>query len=244
MPKPDYTSLEFPPAPDWRPLVIVNMVSSIDGKVVVEGTEKGIGSKADQRLMRELRLHADVILNGATTLRLSGATPRLGDPLLEEVRVSRGKPRLPASAVISRSGNLPLERAFFTAGGEFDAFVYLSEAATEEARARVVAAGRPVIAVPAGGEVKAMLGHLRRELGAGLVLCEGGPDINAELLRLDAIDEFFLTIGPVAVAGPRGLTAVTGDTPYTRETLKRWSLVSAVTNESTDEVYLRYRARR
>lgn len=72
--KPDYTRLEFGAAPLDRPYVILNMVSSIDGKAVVEGSEKGLGSKTDQRLMRELRTNADTILNGAGTLRASGTS--------------------------------------------------------------------------------------------------------------------------------------------------------------------------
>lgn len=220
----------------------INMVSSIDGKIVVEGTERGIGSKVDQRLMRELRVHADVIINGATTLRVSGASPRLGDPALEELRVSRGKTRLPHSAVISRSGNLPVERAFFTARDEFEAMVYLSERAPRDAREQIEAAGRPVVSVAAGDEMRGMLHHLR-ERGVQTVLCEGGPDINAELFAIDAVDEFFLTLGPVVVGGRNGLTAVGGDRPYTRETLKRMELLAAVANEETSEVYLRYRVR-
>ena len=42
--KPDYTRLEFGRTPADRPYVILNMVSSIDGKAVVEGSEKGLGS--------------------------------------------------------------------------------------------------------------------------------------------------------------------------------------------------------
>ena len=108
--KPDYTSLDLPPAPPDRPYVLMNMVMSADGKVVIEGTEAGIGSTTDQRLMRELRTNADIVLNGANTLRASGTSSRLGDESLEALRIARGKPRYPIAAVVSRSGALPLER--------------------------------------------------------------------------------------------------------------------------------------
>ena len=240
MPKPDYTSLELPPPPDDRPYVLINMVMSADGKVVIEGTEQGIGSKTDQRLMRELRVNADIIVNGAGTLRASGSSPRLGDPELEEIRVRRGLPRLPRSAVISRSGKLPLERIFFRAE-DFEALVYLSESAPLERRAEIMATGRPVILVPAGDEVRAMLRHMRRELGAKVLLVEGGPTLNAELFEMDAVDEYFLTLGPVIVAGKDTLTAVEGPRAFTRDTVKHLELLSAVPNEETNEVYLRYR---
>ncbi len=110
MTKPDYTSLDLPAPPADRPYVFLNMVMSLDGKVVVEGTEQGIGSKVDQRLMRELRVSADIVLNGANTLRASGTSSRLGDPILEALRVSRGKPKSPVAAVLSADRRSPWQR--------------------------------------------------------------------------------------------------------------------------------------
>ncbi|HEY8489697.1 MAG TPA: RibD family protein [Dehalococcoidia bacterium] len=240
--KPDYTSLDLPPPPPDRPYVLINMVMSADGKVVIEGTEQGIGSKTDQRLMRELRVNADVVLNGAGTLRASGTSSRLGDPALEALREERGKPRFPTAAVLSRSGRLPLDRAFFTAR-DFDAVVYLSTATPEERRQAVAATGRRVEVLPAGEEVPAMLAHLRRELDARVLLVEGGPTLNAELFELGLVDEYFLTLGPVVVAGSETLTAVEGPRAFTRETARRLELLSAVPNPATNEVYLRYRVR-
>jgi len=242
--KPDYTRLEFGRAPADRPYVILNMVSSIDGKAVVEGSEKGLGSKTDQRLMRELRTNADMILNGAGTLRASGTSPRLGgDAALEAIRTAAGKPRFPTAAVITRSGNLPLDATFFRAN-DFEAVVYLSDAAPKEARDAIIAAGRPVVPVPAGREVHVALAHMRLEMGAEVLLCEGGPGLNGQLFAMDAVDEFFLTMGPVVVSGRFSKTAVEGDLPFARGMLPRFRLVSCVPNEETDEVYLRYRRER
>lgn len=238
--KPDYSRLELPPAPQDRPYVLLNMVMSIDGKVVVEGSEKGIGSKVDQRLMREIRTNADVILNGATTTRVSGTSPRLGDPGLEEIRRQRGKPAAPIAAILTRSGNLPLEKAFFTAG-DFEAIVYCSDAAPRERLDALRLAGRPVVTVAEGHEVDVMLAHMRHELGAAVLVIEGGPTLNAAFFTLDAVDEFFLTLGPVVVAGKDTLTAVEGERAFARNELRRFDLVSAAPNEETSEVYLRYR---
>lgn len=242
MTKPDYTALDFPAPPEDRPYVFLNMVTSLDGKVVVEGTEQGIGSKVDQRLMRELRVNADVVLNGANTLRITGTSSRLGDALLEEVRISRGKPRLPIAAVLSASGNLPLDRLFFTTR-DFDAVVYLADTAPAGRRAAIEASGRPVVALPAEAVVEGMLRHMRQQLGANVLLVEGGPSVNGQFLRLGVVDEFFLTIGPVVVGGRGVLSPVETDTPFTRATLPRFDLVWAVPNHDTGEIYCRYRRR-
>ena len=241
--KPDYTALELPPPPGDRPHVVMNMVMSADGKSVIEGTERGIGSATDQRLMRELRVHADVVLNGAGTLRASGTSSRLGDAALEAMRVERGRPAAPIAAVMSRSGNLPLGRPFFTAR-DFPAIVYLSEEMSKARRDEIAAAGRPVVALTTGDEFPGMLRHMRHELDASVLLVEGGPKINAALYAIDAIDEFFLTLGPVVVGGEDTLTAVEGKHAFTLAEVKRLELLSAYPNPETSEVYVRYRVRR
>lgn len=240
MVKPDYTNLNLPSPPDDRPYVLVNMVMSADGKVVVDGTEQGIGSKVDQRLMRELRVSADVVLNGAETLRVSGTSSRTGDPVLEHIRMERQKPRSPIAATLSESGELPLERIFFTAR-DFDAVVYAGAEMPAAKRKAIEATGRPVVVLPKRAPVKAMLRHMRRELGAEVLLCEGGPTVNAQMFELGVVDEFFVTLGPVVIGGQGTLTPVEGEKAFTRRTMKRLELVWAVPNVETSEVYCRYR---
>lgn len=245
--KPDYTSLDLPEPPADRPYLLVNMVSSADGKAVIEGTEQGIGSKTDQRLMRELRVNADVVLNGAGTLRASGTSSRLGDEALEQLRLDRGKPRFPIAAVWSRSGNLPLERLFFTAT-DFPAIVYLSASVPRERVQAIAATGRPYHQLPAAdrgsSDLPAMLAHMRNELGARILLCEGGPATTAQFFASGVVDEFFLTLGPVIVGGRDTLTIVEGQSAFPKDLVKRLELVSAVPNPATSEVYLRYRVAR
>lgn len=240
---PNYTSLTFPAAPADRPYVVLNMVSSVDGRITVEGTERGLGSPRDQRLMRELRVHADVTLNGAGTLRASGTSSRLGDPALEDLRVARGRPRSPIAAVLSRSGDLPLERLFFTAR-DFEAIVYLSDAAPDDRAHAIEATGRRVVRLSAHEEIRAMLDHMRHDLGAQLLLVEGGPTINGQLFELGCVDEFFLTLGGVIVNGNHLKTAVQSDRDPSLDALTHLELVSAIPNGETNEVYLRYRVRR
>jgi len=220
------------------------MVMSADGKTVIDGTEQGIGSATDQRLMRELRVNADVILTGAGTLRATGASSRLGDVGLEQMRLDLGKPRFPVAAVLSHSGDLPLDRAFFTAR-DFDAVVYAAPGMPEERYEAIAATGRPVFRLPSEGPeaVVSMLAHMRHELGARVLLVEGGPTVNAQFFALDVVDEYFLTLGPVIVGGKDTLTAVEGDRAFARDNVKRLDLVAAVPNPATGEVYLRYRVR-
>ena len=239
--KPDYTVLRFPEPPGDRPYVVVNMVSSADGKVVLEGSERGLGSPTDQRLMRELRLHADVVLNGSGTLRVSGTSSRLNDPALEERRLSNGKSRNPIAAVLTLSGDVPLEGRFFE-GDDFEAVMYVGDGASQERRDAIEAAGRPVVVVPEREASAAMLRHAREQLGAALVVLEGGPTLNGDFLEHGLIDELFLTLGGLIVGGEDPITAV--EQPGRRATragVQQLELVHALPNPAENEVYLRYR---
>ncbi len=240
---PLYHSLDLPPPPTERPYVLLNMVMSADGKATNGEDERGIGSPTDQRLMREIRTNADMILNGASTLRISGSSPRLGDPALEQLRIARGKPRLPTASILSRSGKLPLDRIFFTAD-DFHAIVYLAHEAPQGAMDAIVSTGRAGVRLPADRPLPWMLAHMRFELGAEVLLLEGGPSLNAQMFALDVIDEYFVTIGPVIVGGKEVLTPVEGEQPFPRGALPRFELLSANPNPATSEVYLRYRRTR
>ncbi len=242
--KPDYTALDLPEPPPHRPYVLTNMVTSVDGKITIEGNEQGIGSKTDQRLMRELRVNCDCVLNGANTLRKSGASPRLGDPVLERLRESRGLPRLPISSVLTRSGEMPLDRAFFRETEEFDAVVFADERIPDERREAIQATGRPVVLLPADDPVPELLRYLREERGVKVLLLEGGADINRAFLDADALDEYFTTIGPVLVGGRSELSAVGGDASWPRDQVRHLELLSAVTNPATNEIYTRWRVQR
>lgn len=235
----DYTKLEFPPPPTDRPYVAINMVMSADGQTVVEGTERGLGSETDQRLMRELRVHFDVVVNGGGTFRASGTSARLGRNDLEQWRINRGMTRTPIAAVITRSGNLPPERRFFT-DPSFEAVVYLSDEAPDDVREHLQSLGRPVVSVPSGGEAIAALMHMRDELGAQRILVEGGATLNGSLMRAGLVDEYFLTLAPRIVGGATAYTAVRWPGEAVRMEVSSVDLVSALVCDS-GELFLRYR---
>ena len=236
----DYTTLDFPPPPDDRPYVAINMVMSADGHTVVEGSERGLGSATDQRLMRELRVHFDVVLNGAATFRVSGTSASLNNPKLEQWRVERGMTASPIAAVLTRSGELPPERRFFT-DHSFEAIIYLSSAAPRGTRERLAALGRPVVEVPEGDEVRAALQHMHTELGARRVLAEGGAVLNGALIEGGYVDELLLTLSPKVIGGPSQSPAVRWEAPSSRDAIRRMELVHHWAEPETGELFLRYR---
>ena len=236
----DYTALEFPDPPPDRPYTAINMVMSADGRTTIEGSERGLGSETDQRLMRELRVHFDVVLNGAATFRASGTSARLNRPELEQWRIERGMPPTPIAAVLTRSGDLPPDRRFFT-DRSFDAVVYLSSAAPPDARKRLAALGRPVIEVPQDKEIQAAFHHMREQLGARRILVEGGATLNGAIIQANLADEFFLTLSPKITGGPNQTPAVHWPTPASRDALQTLDLIQAHQDPQTSELFLRYK---
>ena len=237
----DYAKLELPEPPPGRPYVAINMVMTVDGRTAVEGTERGIGSAVDQRLMRELRVHFDVVMNGGGTFRASGTSARPGRPELEALRVSRGMPAAPIAAVLTGSGELPRERRFFS-DRSFEAVIYLADSAPPGTRERLAEAGRPVVPVPAEGAVEAALAHMREDLGARRVLVEGGARLNGAFLRAGLADEFFLTLAPRIAGGEPAHPAVAWEGEATLAGMRGLELIAAEPCAETGEVFLRYRA--
>lgn len=238
-----YVNLTFPePLPD-RPYIYLNMVMSLDGKATLEGTERGLGSPRDQRLMCELRLHADMVLNGANTLRISGSSASLRYEDLKALRVARRGDSAPLAATITRSADLPLDSAFFTAR-EFDAVVFITEGAPPERIAAVQRSGRRIVLLPdAPCTLDRMTRIMRQDLGVRYLLVEGGPTLNAGLFAHGLVDELFLTLAGKIVGGSASVSIVAGE-PFLVPALPQLAAISSYYNEDDREFYFRWRVLR
>src|SRR4051795_6918253 len=56
-------------APPDRPYLVLNMVSSLDGKATIDWRTKGLSTEVDRELFHHLRTQADGVLVGAGTVR-------------------------------------------------------------------------------------------------------------------------------------------------------------------------------
>ncbi|MGH2585404.1 MAG: RibD family protein [Dehalococcoidia bacterium] len=236
-----YLDLSFPPAPADRPYVIVNMVGSIDGKAVLDGTEQGLGSRQDKRRMQELRGHADAVMNGAGTMRKSGATSRIDDPAIVQWRREHGKATdFPLGALITTHADFALTGDYFDGSG-VEAVIFGTGISPERTR-EIEALGPRVVHIAPGEEgFRPALEYLYRERDVRLLLVEGGPTLNDVLLRHNLIDEFFVTRSPTLVGGRDTLTILEGPEPFSRASVPRTTLLTVIANDETSELYLRYR---
>ena len=224
---------ELPPAPADRPLVAINMVTSIDGRAQLDGTAEGLGSRADRSLMRIYRAAFDAVGSGAGTLRASGVWLRVGDDLATR-RMREGRPPNPVGVVIAGAAPVPTDARWF---------------AGDEPRILIVGAGNPLIEAPEKTELLRspdgrpgpgwVLARLA-ERGIRSVLLEGGPHLNAAFLAADLIDEVYWTIG-AHLLGTDALpmiAPVEGGSPFAHSP-RRGALVGVLRHR--DELFLRYR---
>lgn len=187
------------PVARGRPAVRVNMVSSLDGAVAVDGRSGALGGPGDRAVFRTLRSLADVILVAAGTARVEGYGPAKLDDAQIAQRLGRGQEPLPRIAVVSRSLDLDWDSPLFREATARP-IVVTTEDAPPEGIARAAEVAELVRAGRGGVDLAAALTAIGG-VGARQVLCEGGPSLNGAMAAAGLVDELCLTISPLLAGG-------------------------------------------
>jgi riboflavin biosynthesis pyrimidine reductase len=224
----------FAPEPvDGRPVVAINMVTTVDGRAQLKGTAEGLGSRADRRLMRLYRAAFDAVGSGAGTLRATGIWLRVGDDLAAR-RLANGRAPNPIGVVLAGRDPIPAEGSW-TEGDERRILVV-----GRDNPIRVAPPGTELLRAPEERPTAAWVLERLAERGVRSFLLEGGPTANTAFLAEGLLDEVYWTIG-ANLLGTDALpmiAPVSGGSPYADEPL-RGHLVSALRHEN--ELFLRYR---
>lgn len=179
------------PASD-RPWVRTNFVTTLDGAATGQnGTSGTLGGESDTRVFALLRSLADVIVVGAGTARDEGYADFKVDT---ELRTRLGLSPVPTMVLISRSLGIP--PALLRPG--------IVVVTTADADPAALATLRESVEVMAEGDGEIDWSAVLAEFadrGWRRVLCEGGPSLHGELVKLDLVDELCLTIAPILAAG-------------------------------------------
>ncbi len=178
-----------------RPFVTLKLGVTLDGRIADRrGKSKWITGPAARRHVQALRRRVDAILVGAGTVRAD-------DPQLTP-RPAAG--RRPLRVVVSQAGRLPPRARLFTDERAADTLVYVPAAAA------AVPVGRATVVATRGARVSlsAVLEDLARR-GVMHVLCEGGGELAAALLRAGLVDEVQWIVAP-RLLGATGRPAVGG----------------------------------
>lgn len=189
-----------------RPYLMLNMVSTADGRATLGGRSGPIGNRADREHFHALRGAVDAVMVGAETARVERYGRIIPEQSRRRLRQERGLSEEPLACIVSASlsslADIPL----------------LAEPA-----ARVVIVTPSQSSLPVGGahvdyvrtgrdgqlDLGAALKELHDRFGARTLLCEGGPHLNSGLLTAGLVDELFLSLSPMLAGGD----PVHGDPP-------------------------------
>ncbi len=215
-----YPGLQFPRTESNRPYVVLNMVSTIDGKIVSGQRSEHVmdlGSQRDHETLRAMEQCVDAIILGAGSLR---ATPGLHYP-------SRN-----FHIVVSASGNLDFESKFFRDDPAKTILVTGQHFVADVGHKCVVFR----FSVPF--DWPQILELFQSKFSIKTLLLEGGSELNASFFASDLVDEIFLTIAP-KIKGGTMVPTIAGGNEFGRDALLLYDLVSAT--PIGHEVFLRYR---
>lgn len=175
------------------------MVASADGAAQARGRAAGLSGPADIALFAVLRAQADVILVGATTVRVEGYAGDQPSAARREWRRARGLSEAPTIAVVTRNCMLDAGAGLFTE--TLARPIVITHRGVPRERVAALSEVSDVITVGEGDvDIPAALDTLA-ERGLRRVNCEGGPTLLSQVTAAGRLDELSLTISPLFVGG-------------------------------------------
>ncbi len=174
-----------------RPYVMLNMVSTVDGRVAIAGRSGSLGNRADRALFHGLRGAVDAVMAGAGTVKAERYGRIIRERSQRELRVKRGLAAEPIACLVSGGLSLPEGIPLLAEPEAHVVILTASQASLPASGARIeyVRAERQgMIDLPAA------LGELHDRFGVRTLLCEGGPHLNSQLLAAGLVDELFLSL--------------------------------------------------
>jgi riboflavin biosynthesis pyrimidine reductase len=223
--------------PATRPHVLLNMVSSADGRASVGGRSGPLGDRADHELFHWLRTAVDAVMAGAGTVRAERYGRLIRDPERRRARVERGLEPEPLACIVSDRLALDAETPLLANADSRVVIVTASRSSLPPCAAHVdyVRAERD-----GALDLAAAMEQLRERFGVRVLLCEGGPHLNSHLLAAEVVDELFLSLAAKLIGGDpasgEGLRIIAG--PELEPPLQM-RLLGVLEHES--QLFLRYR---
>jgi riboflavin-specific deaminase-like protein len=223
--------------PPSRPYLLLNMISTADGRATLGGRSGAIGGRADKELFHGLRTAVDAVMAGAGTVRAERYRRLVRAERRREIRRARGLAEEPLACIVS--GRLALSSGIpLLADPNARVAIVTTSAASlpDDCRADI----EYVRATREGAlDLPGAMSELRERFGVRTLLCEGGPHLNSQLLADELVDELFLSLSPKLAGGDvtsetlRILNGPELDPPVALE------LIAALEHDS--HLFLRYR---
>jgi riboflavin biosynthesis pyrimidine reductase len=179
-----------------------NMIASLDGGATDDGKAGGLAGAGDRAVFSLMRHAADVILVGASTVRIENYSGAQLPVAARQERQHRGQAEVPPIAVVTRSGNIDPNALLFTRT-EVPPLILTTSRFHDDVRRRL---GSVAEVIDASGREpesvdNATVLKILAERGLYRVLTEGGPLLLGALIEDGLLDELCLTFAPILVGG-------------------------------------------
>jgi len=215
--------------------VRANMIASLDGGATDDGKAGGLAGPGDRALFARMRQEADVVLVGASTVRIENYSGAQMSVAQRQDRQRRGQAELPPIAVVTHSAEFEHDAKIFTRT-EVPPLIMTCRDAVADARRRLGAQAEVIDASGAHTDRVdvAIVLAVFAERGLLRVLSEGGPSLISLLTEHDLLDELCVTIAPILVGGAARRIATGSGAAHTR--MRRSHLIS----DAEGYLYTRY----
>jgi riboflavin-specific deaminase-like protein len=223
--------------PESRPYLILNMISTADGRATLGGRSGAIGNEADKQLFHGLRTAVDAVMAGAGTVRVERYGRLVRDEHRREIRREHGLAEEPLACIVS--GRLALSSEIPLLADPRARVAILTTSAASLAKDCRASIDYVRSARDGTLDLSGAMHELHERFGVRTLLCEGGPHLNAQLMSEGLVDELFLSLSPKLAGGDamsEALRILSGpelDPPVTLE------LVAVLEHDS--HLFLRYR---
>ena len=220
-----------------RPYLVLNMVSTLDGRATIGGRSAPLSDAADRALFHGLRSVVDAVMAGAGTVSAEGYGPIVRDRDTRRRRLERGLSEQPLALVVSGRLTLAHDLRLLADPESHVAIVTSATDSLPQTGARIdyVRAGRD-----GRVDLRPAFAELRSRFAIQTLLCEGGPHLNGELLSASLVDELFLSVSPTLAGDPaRGQPALRILAGVELEHPLELELLSVL--EHSSRLFLRYR---
>src|SRR3954447_5061780 len=168
------------PTPGDRPWLMLDMVSSVDGRIALDGRVGELSTPPDKALFLHLRALSDAVVVGAQTVRSENYGPVRSNPAAAERRAARNQAPDARLCIVSRSLQLDPTARVFDEGGPLPV-IFTCESSPVERRAILAEVAHVEVIGDDFVDLTAAM-RMLRGWGSELVVCEGGAMINSELV--------------------------------------------------------------
>jgi 2,5-diamino-6-(ribosylamino)-4(3H)-pyrimidinone 5'-phosphate reductase len=192
-----------------RPVVIVNVAMSADGKLSTrERRQVKISGMEDFARVDRLKAGCDAVMVGIGTVLADDPSLTVKNPDLKKQRTDEGRPEHPVRVVIDSRARTPPTASILSKGDGLRVVAVSGRADPDR-----VAALRGKATVIVAGENEVNLARVLDELGAmGIrsLMAEGGGTLIAGLVRAGLVDEFYTYVGSIVIGGKDAPTPADG----------------------------------